>query len=119
MKFAVICPITGLYRFATLSKVHLVLAQIGDQRYMDFYKKRREDGDLIILDNGAYEGGESISDTQLLNAIEFYNPQWIVCPDKLFAHWERTYEMTKRFLDKYINYVPKDVKFMAIPQTTE
>lgn len=119
MKFCVISPVAGLYRYAALSNIHLVLAHVNDIRYMEFYRQRRKAGDTIILDNGAYEEGESVSDTQLINAVEFYNPQWLVCPDKLFCHWEKTYGMTKDFLDRYQNYMAgRDIKFMAIPQTT-
>lgn len=118
MKFCVITPIGGLRKFAMLSNTHLVLAHINSPEYREFYRARRESGDTLILDNGAYEAGESISPKELEDSISYYSPQWVVCPDKLFSHWQVTYEMTKDFLDRYAsnNY---QVKFMAIPQTVK
>jgi len=120
MNFAIICPIAGLERYATLSKTHLVLAQIKDERYRSFYKKRRELGDTIILDNGAYEEGRSINNQTLAEAARYYTPQYIVCPDELYQDWERTYAATKNFLDHhYDEFRQLGCKFIGVPQTTK
>ena len=120
MNFAIICPIAGLERYATLSKTHLVLAQIKDERYRSFYKKRRELGDTIILDNGAYEEGRSVHNQTLAEAARYYSPQYIVCPDELYQDWERTYASTKNFLDHhYDEFRQLGCKFIGVPQTTK
>jgi hypothetical protein len=120
MNFAIICPISGLERYAVLSKTHLVLAQIKDERYRSFYKKRRELGDTIILDNGAYEEGRSINNQTLAEAARYYSPQYVVCPDELYQDWERTYAATKNFLDHhYDEFRQLGCKFIGVPQTTK
>jgi len=121
MNFAIICPISGLERYATLSKTHLVLAQIKDERYRQFYKERREDhGDTLILDNGAYELGKSVNSTEFAEAVRFYKPAYIVCPDELYQDWERTYSSTKHFLDHhYDEFRELGCKFIGVPQTTK
>ncbi len=72
MEFCIIGPTAGLERYATLSKTHLVLAHIKDGAYVEFYRKRRTDGDWIILDNGAYESA-GIPDVYLVEAIRIYD----------------------------------------------
>lgn len=117
MEFCIICPTAGLERYATLSKTHLVLAQIKDPHYCEFYQRRRQNGDTLILDNGAYEQGKSVGHKEFAESIRFYNPQWIVCPDKLFSDWEETYSLTKTFLDQYFDEFKDTSKFMGVPQT--
>lgn len=120
MEFCIICPVAGLERYATLSKTHLVLAQIEDPKYQEFYIKRRQAGDTLILDNGCYEQGSSIQESHFVDAIELYNPQWVVCPDALFRPWEVTFSMTASFLDKYYDrFHSQGIKFLGIPQTTK
>jgi hypothetical protein len=120
MNFCIITPTAGLERYATLSKTHLVLAQIKDEKYRSFYKQRREKGDTIILDNGAYERGGSVNNTALAQAARFYKPQYIVCPDELYQDWERTYSATKHFLDHYFDeFKALGCKFIGVPQTTK
>lgn len=120
MEFCIICPTAGLERYATLSKTHLVLAQIQDPQYQEFYIKRRNVGDTLILDNGCYEQGSSIQESHFVDAIELYNPQWIVCPDALFKPWDVTFGMTYRFLNSYYDrFHSRGMRFMGIPQTTK
>lgn len=119
MEFCIISPTAGLERYATLSKTHLVLAQIEDPQYQQFYIKRRVAGDTLILDNGAYEKGEAIQESHFIEAINLYSPQWVVCPDAMFQPWEVTYNRTEAFLDKYWErFHSLGVKFMGIPHTT-
>jgi len=120
MNFCIICPTAGLERYATLSKTHLVLAQIKDEKYRQFYLERRAHGDTIILDNGAYELGKSLDQTSFAQAVRFYSPQYIVCPDELYQDWERTYSLTKNFLDHhYDEFRELGCKFIGVPQTTK
>lgn len=119
MNFCIITPIAGLERYATLSKTHLVLAQIKDQRYREFYLNQRSKGDTIILDNGCYEQGEAISTEQFVEAAHWYRAQWVVCPDKLFSPWQETYEKTAHFFGRYYDDLKRSgCKFLGIPHST-
>lgn len=82
MKVAFITPIPDLDRFATQSKVHLVLAEhLDDERYLSFYKYRRSVGDYVILDNGAHEHDEPLPMQELMmRAIEL-GPNELILPD--------------------------------------
>src|SRR5580765_7196258 len=120
MDFCVICPTAGLERYAVLSKTHLVLAQITDPHYRNFYLERKQHGDTLILDNGAYELGKSLSRETFAETVRFYSPQYIVCPDELYQDWERTYASTKNFLDHhYDEFRELGCKFIGVPQTAK
>lgn len=97
-----------------LSKRHLVLSQIHDPRYELFYIRRRQEGDILILDNGAYEGKQS-TESELIGAIESYRPQITVLPDVFLDSWEKTYQRAYDFLDKYYQRFPK-MQWMYVPQ---
>lgn len=114
MEFCIITPIAGLERYATLSKRHLVLAQVTDQRYMEFYRKRRQEGDTLILDNGAYEGTLA-DDRRILECIDYYTPQITVLPDKFLQSWEHTYNAARDFLNKHYQRYSW-MKWMYVPQ---
>ena len=71
MKFCPIVPIKYLSKLAGLSSNHMVLAQwLTEKKYFNFYKKRKEKGDFIILDNGACELGKSLEPQVLLDWCE-------------------------------------------------
>lgn len=96
-----------------------MLAQVKDERYRQFYRSRRDAGDTIILDNGAYELGGSINRDEFADAVRFYNPQFIVCPDVMHADWGQTYARTKDFLDRYYDEFSLNSSFIGVPQTTD
>lgn len=112
MEFCVIAPAAGLQRYATLSKSHLVLSHVKNALYREFYRQRAKEGDLIILDNGAYEG--ELNEQELLEAIAFYMPKVIVLPDILLGDsrlsLERSVEFHERWRDKL------KVEWMFVPQ---
>lgn len=78
--------------------------------------KRRREGDLIILDNGAYEGKQS-TEAGLIDAIELYNPQVVVLPDRFLRPWEETFRASHDFLDNYYDQF-RDVEWMYVPQSS-
>lgn len=114
MDFRIISPTAGLEKFATLSKTHLILAHIKDPGYQAFYKKRRELGDHIILDNGAHENGSAADWDVLSEAIEWYKPQVVVLPDTLNDP-QTTASESLRFLD-YCGSFHSDVEWMYVVQ---
>lgn len=71
MKFFPIVPIRYLSPLASLSSNQMVLAQwLTEKRYLNFYRKRREKGNFILLDNGACELGKSIPVVELMDWYE-------------------------------------------------
>jgi hypothetical protein len=82
---------------------------------MEFYKRRRIDGDTIILDNGAYEGHDLPSLEHYEKSITFYNPQVVVLPDFLLQRWTKTYYAAQFYLDQLYDKFPK-VSWLYIPQ---
>ncbi len=117
MEFCIIGPTAGLERYATLSKTHLVLAHIKDGAYVEFYRKRRTDGDWIILDNGAYESA-GIPDVYLVEAIRIYDPQVFVLPDYPLEPWKKSWHAAIHFLDAWSDQFPT-VQWLYIPQSEE
>lgn len=86
MRIAHIVP-TSMLRLVERHDYHLVLADlvVNNWIYADFYRKQRERGAYVILDNGAYEFGRTPSVDTLLEAAEFIHPQEIVLPDSMYG----------------------------------
>jgi hypothetical protein len=122
MDFAIICPTSGLERYARLSRVHLVLAhefgRLGGgpkhHEYRTFYINRKVAGDFIILDNGAYESA-GIPDTDLVERIRDLQPDVCVLPDYPLTDWHRTWHASIYFLDAWSDRFP-NVQWCYIPQ---
>lgn len=114
MHFCVISPIKGLNLFSILSPVHLVLPFIKNKEYIEFYRHRRTMEELLILDNGAYEGN-LVRMSRLVKMIQTYNPQVVVLPDLLLQPWKKTLEVIERTL---VEYGPElqGRELMAVPQ---
>lgn len=113
MEFAIISPSRGLERYSTLSKTHLLLCQIEDLAYWDFYIKRKAAGDFIILDNGAYEG--ECDWAKLRGRINRVHPNVVALPDFVAQPWKMTRTAAFNFLeDNYSTYT--NVDWMYIPQ---
>jgi hypothetical protein len=118
MKFCIISPTSGLRQFATKSHTHLVLPQIHSKEYINFYQERGRAGDFLILDNGAYEGALTHNE-RLLERIELYKPDVVVCPDAMLHEGSTTVDLTKRFLDEYSGRVSfPGLEYMGVPSAT-
>jgi hypothetical protein len=116
MDLCIISPVAGLERYATLSKKHLVLAQIEDERYERFYQQRSILGDHIILDNGAYESGQ-VDMENYLDKAAYYIPKQIVLLDHPNQPGRRTFSLSIHFsycLVESLNSTYADM--MAAPQ---
>lgn len=90
-----------------------MLPQVRNQDYRNFYRKRGEAGDFIILDNGAYEN--QVNGNQLHRAIEWYQPDVVVLPDYLLEDWNKTWSSAQRFLDSHFYNYPS-VDWGYVPQ---
>lgn len=117
MQFAIICPISTLNRYATLSSVHLVLPQIQSQEYWDFYRRRRERGDLIILDNGAYEAvNQTTVIERMMKVYKDLNPQVLVLPDRLLSNEIESLDCSAQaYRAVYLDLRP-ETSLMYVPQ---
>jgi len=83
MKFCFITSIPHLYDFAVKSDWHLILVHLfeSDLEYEWFYRKRKDRGDYIILDNSFYELGESVSMKRILDIVKTFSPNEVVAPE--------------------------------------
>jgi len=116
MEFCIISPADGLRKFASQSKYHLLLPQVRNIQYTKFYVKRREEGDFIILDNGAYEK-QLVTPTRMLERIDKYKPHVVVLPDA-YLDSTITWKSTLGFLDRYYDDIHKvypTTYFMGVP----
>lgn len=114
MEFCILSPIAGLTRYSTLSNRHLLLPHLTrSEQYVNFYQERKQAGDFLILDNGAYEGQEDWAN--LVRCVELFKPQVCALPDYLLQEWEKTHHEAFVFLDRYYYTFP-NVKWMYIPQ---
>lgn len=84
--FCIIAPTAYLEEFAVLSSTHLVLAHLveKDAEYANFYARRRLVGDRIVMDNGAFELGESYDPSKLIDLGHACGAHAIVLPDYPF-----------------------------------
>jgi hypothetical protein len=113
VQFCIIAPATGLQKWATKSKAHLVLSHVTNALYQQFYRKRSEAGDLVILDNGAYEG--QVNSDQLLERIGLYHPKVVVLPDLLGGSGEDSFRLSKTFHDRWRSII-SHTEWMYVPQ---
>ena len=82
-QFCIITPTAYCERYASQSSMHLVLAHLvdTDKAYADFYASRQE---FKIMDNGAFELGESYAPHKLIELGNRCAADAIVLPDYPF-----------------------------------
>lgn len=115
-KFCAIAPTSYLEKYACQSYTHLVLAHLvdTDQTYTDFYIKMAQRGDTIILDNGAFELGESYEPSKLLELGKKCHANTIVLPDYPFQPGIKTIDAAV----KYYNEIKEaGFKTLFVPQS--
>jgi hypothetical protein len=115
-RFCVIAPTEYLSLFAPKSTAHLVLAHIveDDASYAAFYRSMRERGDLIIMDNGAFELGESYDPQKLVVLGKQCGAEYLVLPDYPFQDGAKTIEAAKEFAPQFLR---AGFKSMFVPQS--
>jgi hypothetical protein len=112
MLFAIISPASGLQRWAIRSRCHLVLSHVTNAVYQQFYRQRSEAGDLVILDNSAYEG--KVDERQLLERIGLYHPSVVILPDIYGGDMELSFNLAKDFHKVWKSRLP--MSWMFVPQ---
>lgn len=98
--FCIITPTAYLNTYAIQSRTHLVLAHLvdTDEEYATFYKDRSDAGDRLIMDNGAFELGESYAPDQLVRLGEKCGAHAIVLPDYPFCEAGKTIEAAEQLI---------------------
>lgn len=117
VKYGYIAPIAYQHLIPESADFHLILAHLLDDKdYVDFYKKKIERGDTVILDNSAFEFKRALSADEIFGFIERsgIEPTYVVAPDYPFQNWEVTWESTLRFIEQVKD---KNYKVMAVPQS--
>lgn len=91
-QFCIIAPTAYLDTFARASTTHLVLAHLvdTDEKYTQFYADASIDGHKIILDNGAFELGQSYDPDKLVKLGKRCGAHMIVLPDYPNADYQKT-----------------------------
>lgn len=81
--FGIIAPTAYLQDYSSQSSFHLVLAHLvdTDPTYADFYEEMSNQGDFIIMDNGAFELGQSYEPEKLIELGNIIHADAIVLPD--------------------------------------
>jgi len=88
-QFCIITPTAYCEQYASQSTMHLVLAHLveQDEKYAAFYRRRME---FKIMDNGAFELGESYAPDKLIELANKCLADAVVLPDYPFYHSSRT-----------------------------
>lgn len=88
-EFCIITPTEYCERYASQSTMHLVLAHLvdTDEKYCQFYANSNE---FKIMDNGAFELGESYDPERLLTLGRLCKADAIVLPDYPFQPADKT-----------------------------
>lgn len=98
--FCIIAPTAYLEEYATQSATHLALAHLvdTDDQYANFYHEMSDRGDRVIIDNGAYELGESYEPSKLVELGHKCGADAIVLPDYPFKDTSVTINAAKELL---------------------
>jgi hypothetical protein len=87
---------------------------LENKQYYQFFKSASERGDLIIMDNGLFEGvSHTIED--LLEKINDIKPDIFIVPDA----WNdpiTTVKNAKKWIDYYADKIPSTTNLMAVVQ---
>lgn len=84
-------------------------------KYKEFYKKCRELGRFIIMDNGLFEGGV-LPENQLLEIINDINPNIFIVPD-VWNNYISTIKKAEEWINK--SSLPQETKLMIVLQGKE
>lgn len=116
-----IAPTPYLHLIPEDCTFHLLLAHLlKDPAYSAFYRKRKEAGDFIIIDNGAFEFKKPLEVEEYYRLVSESGviPDVVVAPDYPFQNWEKTVEETIKFVKEYGNHFDvSKTDIMAVPQS--
>lgn len=111
IKLAHISPFSFMKKAEEKSDINLVLAHlVGDNEYTKFYAASEK---YTIMDNSAFELGESFNPEKLLELGKRINADCIVLPDYPKKDWVVTKQAAEEYLDTFkkagfdVMYVPQ------------
>lgn len=113
--FCFITPIEYM-DFGKASNTHLILAHIADvnEQYCEFYRQRSEEGDWIILDNGAFELGVPFTPDKLVEIGIKTGAKCIVLPDYPGKPCSETILAAENLVDEFVT---NGFQTMFVPQS--
>lgn len=115
-EFCIIAPTAYLPEFGTQSNSHLILAHLVDTDpvYAEFYATLEKPQHFSIMDNGAFELGESYDPDKLIELAIKCNADVIVLPDYPGCPGQKTIDAANALITKV-----KDAGFktMFVPQS--
>lgn len=98
----------------SLPRINLLLSHqvLNDKKYVEYYLKRKKQGDYIVLDNSAFEFGEALSIDLLIRAIKITKPNEFVLPDVFF----NKNESIRRSIEFIESFSFGSLKYMGVVQ---
>jgi hypothetical protein len=101
VKFSIEIPTSLLTEISPLIDFDFVIAStyLIDKEYRNYYLNNKQR--YVILDNGAFENGESIPIRDYINVMLELNPDIVVIPDV-----RHEYEKTLFKVDEFLGYFP-------------
>lgn len=111
VQFAHIAPVGSMNMAEHESDINLVLAHlVGDNEYTKFYANSDK---VTIMDNGAFELGQSYEPAKLIELAKLVNADYIVLPDYPGEHQSKTIEAANIYIPLF-----KDAGFKVffVPQ---
>lgn len=117
-EFCIIAPTDYLDDYVTQSHSHLVLAHLveTDAKYAEFYYNNLDHDHFVIMDNGAFELGESYAPTKLIDLGFKCGADAIVLPDYPNQSSSKTIKESEAVMQKIIDagfatmFVPQSKK---------
>lgn len=97
IKFAHIAPTSMIPQAMTASGINLALAHliVGANEYSTHFRNSKLE---TIMDNGAFELGESMNPEELIERAKLVNATYIVLPDYPGQPWQKTVEAAKVYI---------------------
>lgn len=116
MKFFIISPLNHLDLMDLGNAGYFVLAQyyITDRKYREFVKRKRKEGNFVLLDNGVAEG-QLVTEDILIDVCKDLQPSEVIAPDILFDK-DQTLSNLDSFLKRILDEKISGVQIMAVPQ---
>ncbi len=116
-EFCIIAPTAYLEEYAPQSESHLILAHLVDldDNYAAFYNNL-SNTHLKIMDNGAFELGESYTPSRLIELGHKCNADVIVLPDYPFCGGFKTINAAEKLIDEIRT---AGFKTMFVPQSQQ
>ncbi len=117
LQVACIAPVAHI-GLSSYGDYDFCLAHIAaaESDYASYFKRQREKGRFVILDNGAYEIGNALSDNELMSIIEYIRPSEVVAPDVMFDSIATSTRLEMFFKNHAALIHSMGIRIMVVPQ---